>query len=617
MRGYPGLTGLTLDTRTNTFYAVDQIGDQLMTVDPDTGVAQRAAPLPRRGIADLFFDPASGRLLAWDSITTDYLSIATGGSGDFEVLATGVSNIAPLVFHDLDAVWYSLENSDDLYSFDPTTGAKTFLGDLTGFATYNSLAYDSAAQVVRANAGSDVYTIVPAAFTATLEVPFNPFPTTQLRSLTYQPSTDTLFGLDLARDELVTLDIGGASAASRGGHADPSLERLVYDPAEDCFYTVSGARDELMAVDPETGRARSTVPIGLTSVAALAFDTVARELYAIETGSSSLLRIDPPTGTTTFVGALPAPDFRGLAFAGAGGTLFGVTAGGEVWEIDPTDASSAFVFFTSNTDNRGLTWDPVNERLVSFDAVQGLPVEIDPAAPSDAALAGVASIVVEGLAWDTKRERFVAFDAFATQLVTLDLEAPSAVTLGEVGVGLDGLAYDSRNQLAYSYDVQRRSLVTVDVPAARAIASVVTDVDLTLPSLAHDSDAGVLYAVYELAAVQRLGTVDPSTGVVTDIGALGLTGASGLAYDTRERRLLTVVAGNTLATIDPTTGLATAQSVTLANGLSGLCYDRLTGWLVGHDLVNRRFVRVDRGTGALEPLGESVAPLFALGGWRR
>lgn len=658
LRGYPDLTGLTVDTHTGYIYAVSSDRGQIVTLDPDTGAAMDAVPLARRGIRQVYYDPVTRQLLAWDSTTLDYLSIEPS-SGVATVLASGVvEEIGPLAYDTIDDVWYTQADAlfDDLHAFDPLTGLKTRIDDLVGFPLFEAMAFDRGTQTL-IGVGTDVngtgsnflVRVDPDVFIpdppfggalAATDLGSLPLPAggagRQTTGLVYDPKLDRYLVLDIARDELLEVDPfsgpGMLTTTTLGSHAFGDVTRLTYDPFGGCFYGYDAGADTLVAIDPITGRTRTigvVVGPGLTALEGLAFHALTQTLYAVD-DDGRFARIDTQTAIATVITGGLGGVSAGIAFDTTNDVLYSLTSDGQLLTIDPLNGTETFVADASVVSGwRGLAFDPDSGMLLSFSNSVGEErlAMIDPATAADTPVEGFpVAEDYQGFAFDPVRGGFVATSAAVTtfpsgstarQLLRLDLEALTILPVGDIGAGVFGLAYDSDNDVCYGYDAVRDGIVTIDPATLEAVDFVLTSENLGAPSLAYDIVSRSLFATDQGALT--LQSIDVATGMVTTVGAHGFTGMTCLAFDTRARMLYGVDVLGNLVTIYPDTGSGTIVATGLPATLEGLAYDRVSGLLVGAlvDLTGAQVVTIDRATGAVTPKGAISSPLFSVGGWRR
>ncbi len=151
-------------------------------------------------------------------------------------------------------------------------------------------------------------------------------------------------------------------------------------------------------------------------------------------------------------------------------------------------------------------------------------------------------------------------------------------------ISLMGLAYRPSNDLFYSVDLlPDRPLVTIH-PITGAVTTIGNTNNGGILGLAFDQANDILYGVTLTAASAiDLVTINPSSGVVTSIGATGQTASNtlaGLAFD-EDNDILYMNLGisnsspNSLFTVNTATGAATlvgSNGAVIGNGIDGLAW---------------------------------------------
>jgi hypothetical protein len=125
--------------------------------------------------------------------------------------------------------------------------------------------------------------------------------------LTSDPVTDTLWGVEVNTNELLTIDrhTGAASVAAQLDSVNPIVS-LAFDPLTRTLYGSTSigfaqpGEDVLYAIDPVTGSTTSKGSIGFEKVYALGFDQHGT-LFGISDFSKELITINIATGAGTLV----------------------------------------------------------------------------------------------------------------------------------------------------------------------------------------------------------------------------------------------------------------------------------------------------------------------------
>ena len=196
-------------------------------------------------------------------------------------------------------------------------------------------------------------------------------------------------------------------------------------------------------------------------------------------------------------------------------------------------------------------------------------------------------------------------------------------TLPQVAQAQAGILYGISN----GFNTPANNQIYQIDPASGAIssASVVTLAGFTVTNslaLAAHPTTGVLYGVIQTtggSANRRLVTIDPITGVATDIGALGGRRFATLAFKP-DGTLLGATGTNgsnpeTLFSIS-TTNASTTLLLALGNGADGETIAMHPNGLLYHSSgsgASALFESVDLGTNTITSLGSASSEMFAMG----
>lgn len=184
---------------------------------------------------------------------------------------------------------------------------------------------------------------------------------------------DTLFGVDVDTNQLLTIDSATGVATAVGPLGDVSVVGMTYDPTSGTLY---GAGGRLSSIDRQTGMATEIGgPLGF-SVVGLAAHPITGQLYGVDSIADVLVTIDANTGIATEVGPLGGgtafANVTGLAFDPAGQTLYGVENGNDqLVTIDPTTGTATGVgspFTVGGLVVTALAFDPDTGDLFGGDA---------------------------------------------------------------------------------------------------------------------------------------------------------------------------------------------------------------------------------------------------------
>ena len=178
----------------------------------------------------------------------------------------------------------------------------------------------------------------------------------------------TLYGIDVASDRLITIDVvtGLATPIGPAGAvaATVSTAGLANDPATDELYgvvSVGGTSSQIVRLDKATGVASVVGDTGVQYVVALGFDS-AGNLWGVDGAEAAdhLLRIDPATGAATVIGpqGLGAYPSIGALDVGPSGTLWALPAvagGFELLRIDAQTGAATSLGLIAGISGIGLT----------------------------------------------------------------------------------------------------------------------------------------------------------------------------------------------------------------------------------------------------------------------
>jgi DNA-binding beta-propeller fold protein YncE len=137
-------------------------------------------------------------------------------------------------------------------------------------------------------------------------------------------------------------------------------------------------------------------------------------------------------------------------------------------------------------------------------------------------------------------------------LLRIDLPSSTATVVGEIGPGdISALAFDASGTL-YAIDTEYDLVLVLDPTDASTLSNVALSQPLgQLAGMDFDPATGTLYvADGGTGGADALFTLDPATGVLAEIGPLGLaTGLSGLAVPEPKAAALAAAAYLTLASV--------------------------------------------------------------------
>lgn len=204
---------------------------------------------------------------------------------------------------------------------------------------------------------------------------------------------------------------------------------------------------------------------------------------------------------------------------------------------------------------------------------------------------------VRATAHDPVSDTLYGIDGGMDWLVAIDRVAGTFTPVGPLGFhGVESLAYDAGAGTLLAVDNATSQLLTIDPATGRATVVPTPGVNLALGMAIHPT-TGVIY----VSLGTHVATLDRTTGFLTSLpGPLGYGTLRGLALDPVTGTLFGLDRDTRrLLTIDTTTGVASDVGAIGAFTCHALAYDASSGALWTCDAIGRRgLVRLDRLTGA-------------------
>lgn len=177
--------------------------------------------------------------------------------------------------------------------------------------------------------------------------------------------------------ELSAISTVNAAFVDADDHAEilrpRELSGIAWDPSAKTLWGIDRARGELLTIDPATGGALR-VGAGNGPVSGLARDPSTGRLWSIGIGTGDLLRIDPANGAAERIGPTE-PSCLGLAWDRVGGQL--LCSGSYLFRLDPATGRATAVGPTGFAEVSGLAVDPKSGDLLGTDRASGQLVRID------------------------------------------------------------------------------------------------------------------------------------------------------------------------------------------------------------------------------------------------
>jgi hypothetical protein len=206
---------------------------------------------------------------------------------------------------------------DTLYSVDPTTGAGTAIGEITGmsgtppngFTRPSGLTYDettSTLYTIDLGTG-ELFTIDPSTAAATLVA--TTIGVTGWQDLAFDSSEGQLYGIAQAR-RFYRINLDG-STSLLGGGAGSLITAMEFD-SSGALWAIEFLTGQFGTIDKTTG-ALDVLGTTLAGFQALDFDE-SGTMFAMNTNTDSLYTIDPSTGNTTLIGPSAGTFVKGISF---------------------------------------------------------------------------------------------------------------------------------------------------------------------------------------------------------------------------------------------------------------------------------------------------------------
>ncbi len=224
--------------------------------------------------------PVLGRIYAGTDAANNFGTVNTT-TGNFAKINQFAGTIQGMAF-DRNNQWiYAIDTARKLYTIDPTSGAATLKGTVTGTSlTLNGLGFD--------------------------------------------PATGTLYAIAQSNGQLFKINTGTLVATTQGTAAGGIIGALEFNPDDNTLYGINDAASQLansrlVRINTTTGAVTSVSSVILAGVRdcnGLAYDPTDGKLYTIDNTTKNVIRIDPATGAGTVVGAT----------GGSFGAGFGLTA---------------------------------------------------------------------------------------------------------------------------------------------------------------------------------------------------------------------------------------------------------------------------------------------------
>ncbi len=205
--------------------------EDLWTIDQATGEGTTVGPFGVSTITSLAYDEASEQLFAYRSGSTSAqrsLQVIDAKTGEAtQVGPSGGPAISGMTYDPItDTLYAASFSTGKLYTLDKANGTPTEIGSAPNVV---ALAFDlSTRMLFGTDRSSDLYAIDPATGDGTL---IGPTGFADVQGLTFDRTTNTLYGVEWVSDSLLTIDVatGEATAVGTVGSAS-SLRGLAFAP---------------------------------------------------------------------------------------------------------------------------------------------------------------------------------------------------------------------------------------------------------------------------------------------------------------------------------------------------------------------------------------------------
>jgi len=206
------------------------------------------------------------------------------------------------------------------------------------------------------------------------------------------------------------------------------------------------------------------------------------------------------------------------------------------------------------------------------------------------------------------------------ELVSIDLLTGAATLIGPLPLTMTEAVFDAANQKLYAQG-SNGSFVLFEIDPATG--SQISEVPTTGAYNGMVFVGSTLYAamITEGGGPSSLVTVDPVTGIATEIGPTGFPGITGLAVDSNSNTMYGTVGGGSpssgsLVTVDMSTGLATMVGPTGFNKVGSIEFGEdgnLYGGLTGSDgSAPTSLILINTATGSGSVIGSTTYSITGL-----
>lgn len=450
--GFCCISGLAFNPRPGreTLYAVESADKRLMTIAGDGSATPVGAAFGSISVSLVTLDSRNNVLYAIDQRINHLVRVDRDTGETTDIGATGFPVMHGMTYDfNSDRLYgsYSFGGQDLLLEFDRGTGAATSLGSVTGITplALGDIAFDPDSNTLYAtNMGSgsaELITIDPSSRVATT---VNTIGFASVRGLVFHPGSDILYGLDDLTDEFIVIDTAPGSNPSGtlvGTTPFNSGWGLGLDPESSNLLgadIVNGS--DLLSIDTANGNAVAIGSLGYSSVQGMAFDRNTGTVYG--SASGLLLTFDTTTGQAnaiTLTGKGGPPFLFGLAYDPNLDVLYGIDTTSTLFSIDTATGATKSIGAVGAGALLGLAFDPNSSTLYAAGGQVLFLIDTSSGAWTSVWHTGIGPI--GGLGYDDDTDTLYASTTGAYEIYTIDPLLLTTTFIGSSGYAMDGLTY--------------------------------------------------------------------------------------------------------------------------------------------------------------------------------
>lgn len=597
--GFNTINSLAYNPNTETLYALNSPTypqlSQLLTLNTSTGLGTVVRTLDRTLLTGLVIDSRNNSFYAIDGFGANDALVRINLNGTTtNQLLTGLVNPQTLTLNESNGIFYTFDISTGrLYSINPTTQIVSSVGMITGsgglqFRRVYGLAYDPSNGRLHA-----VDTFSPSLLQVNPTTPpevinEGGFGFNRVKGLALNPFISKLYGTDTGGiDRLLRIDLTSGEGTILGSlgttfYNVSDFQAIAFDSDSRKVYGVDDLDHKLYRFS-ETGGVVSKTAIGLIRdtvtggtqyVRSLAYIPTTHKFYGVNS-EGKLIEINKTTAVSRVISQLSPGNYplRGLTYHPTEGALYGATETSKLVKITTTNTAGSIVA-TLAGPIYGM--DVYMGELIG--TTQTKLVGINRTTGQFTTYGEVGYIQMQGFTRDDRTNTYYATsdeDSGGSILLKIDGATNRSTSIGITAgyIRVDGLAFDPTTPTGTLYGVDNLSRKLLSINTSTAQPTVISNINFgQVKSLAFDPIGHALYGADRNTG--RLVKFSSSNWAGTAVGestATGLRGVEGLEYDPDTGFLYgSDVTNNTLLRINKTTGVATIIGTTAypVNGLA-------------------------------------------------